>query len=150
MKHNELTKRIIGAAIEVHRNLGPGLLESAYQECLCHELHLNGIGFQRQVSLPVNYKGLRLDCAYRLDLLVEDLVIVEIKAIDELDQIHSAQVLTYLKAAGKEVGLLMNFNVAVLKNGLKRLINDAAGKPPGFSPRFLRDLRVSVVNTETH
>ncbi len=143
MRGNELTERIIGAAIEVHRHLGPGLLESAYEECLCHELHLNGLRFQRQVSLPVSYKGLRLDCAYRLDLLVEDLVIVEIKAIDELAPIHQAQLLTYLKATGKEVGLLLNFNVPVLKEGIKRVISNF----PGSSPFFLRDLRVSVVKT---
>ncbi len=148
MRDSELTERIIGAAIEVHRHLGPGLLESAYQECLCHELQLNGLRFQRQVALPVKYKSLRLDCAYRLDLLVEDTVIVEIKAIEALAQIHQAQLLTYLKAAGKQVGLLMNFNVAVLKDGLKRVINNLDEASPGFSQRFLRDLRVSAVNTE--
>ncbi|HTX36326.1 MAG TPA: GxxExxY protein [Bryobacteraceae bacterium] len=147
MKENEVTERIIGAAIEVHRHLGPGLLESAYEECLCRELNLVGLRFERQVSLPVNYKGLRLDCAYRLDLLVENLVIVEIKAIDELAPIHQAQLLTYLKAAGKQVGLLMNFNVPVLKDGLRRVINNSDSKTPGFSPFFLRDLRVSVVKT---
>jgi GxxExxY protein len=149
---NELTERIIGAAIEVYRHLGPGLLESAYEECLCHELCLNGIHFERQVPLMVSYKGLRLDCAYRLDLLVEDLVIVELKAIDALAAIHQAQLLTYLKAAGKQVGLLMNFNVAILKDGLKRVVNHYGGAPmessPESSPRFLRDLSVSAVNTE--
>ena len=144
MRENELTEKVIGAAIEVHRHLGPGLLESAYEECLCHELHLNGIRFQRQVSLPVDYKGLHLDCTYRLDLLVDDLVIVEIKAIDDLAPIHHAQLLTYLKAAGKPVGLLINFNVAMLKDGLKRIVNDYSG----LAPRFLRDLRVSAVDTE--
>jgi GxxExxY protein len=148
LKDSELTERIIGAAIEVHRHLGPGLLESAYQECLCRELQLNGLRFQRQVSLPVKYKSLRLDCAYRLDLLVEDLVIVEIKSVEALAQIHQAQLLTYLKAAGKQVGLLMNFNVAVLKDGLKRVSNTLDETSPGFSPRFLRDLSVSAVNTE--
>jgi GxxExxY protein len=146
MRESELTERIIGAAIEVHRHLGPGLLESAYEECLCHELNLNGLRFQRQVSLPVSYKGLRLDCAYRLDLLVEDLVIVEIKALDEMAPIHQAQLLTYLKAAGKQIGLLMNFNVAMLKDGLKQVINDSGAKSPGLSPFLLRDLRASVVN----
>ena len=153
MRENELTEKIIGAAIEVHRHLGPGLLESAYQECLCRELSLNSIQFQRQVSLPVNYKGLRLDCVYRLDLLVEDLVVVEIKAIDELAPNHAAQLLTYLKAAGKQVGLLLNFNVALLKDGLKRVVNHYIGIPLDFSlgpPRFLRDLSGSAVNTEPH
>jgi GxxExxY protein len=147
---NELTEKIIGAAIEVHRHLGPGLLESAYDECLCYELSLSGLRFQRQVSLPVGYKGLRLDCAYRLDLLVEDLVIVEIKAIDELAPIHQAQLLTYLKAADKKVGLLLNFNVTVLKDGIKRIVNHYVGEPLDSSPRFLPGLRVSAVNREPH
>jgi len=147
MREGELTEKIIGAAIEVHRHLGPGLLESAYEECLCHELNLNGLRFRRQVSLPVSYKGLHLDCAYRLDFLVEDLVIVEIKAVDELAPIHQAQLLTYLRAAAKQVGLLMNFNVAMLKDGLRRVIDDSPGSSPGFSPCFLRDLRGSVVKT---
>jgi GxxExxY protein len=147
LRENELTERIIGAAIEVHRHLGPGLLESAYEECLCHELKLNGLEFKRQVGLPVCYKGLHLDCAYRLDLLVEDLVIVEIKAIDDLVPIHHAQLLTYLKAAGKRVGLLINFNVPMLKDGLKRVVNKLDENSPGFSPRFLGDLRASAVNT---
>jgi GxxExxY protein len=146
MRVNELTEKIIGAAIEVHRHLGPGLLESAYEECLCHELNLSGLRFQRQVSVPVAYKGLRLECAYRLDLLVEDLVIVEIKAVDELAPIHQAQVLTYLKAMGKEVGLLLNFNVPVLKDGIRRVISNSSGS----SPFFLRDLRVSVVSSGPH
>jgi GxxExxY protein len=124
---NALTDRIIGAAIEVHRHLGPGLLESAYEECLCHELNLSGLHFQRQVHLPVNYKGLKLDCAYKMDLVVEDAIIVEIKAIDELSAIHKAQLLTYLKASVKRVGLLINFNVPVLKNGLKRMVNHYTG-----------------------
>jgi GxxExxY protein len=124
---NALTDRIIGAAIEVHRHLGPGLLESAYEECLCHELSLVGLHFQRQVHLPVNYKGLRLDCAYKMDLVVEDAIIVEIKAIDELSAIHKAQLLTYLRAADMRVGLLINFNVSVLKNGLKRMVNHYTG-----------------------
>ena len=144
MRENEVTEKIIGAAIEVHRHLGPGLLESAYEQCLCHELSLVGLRFERQVPLPVSYKGLRLDCAYRLDLLVSNLVIVEIKATDDLSPIHQAQLLTYLKATGKQVGLLLNFNVPVLKDGIRRVICNS----PGFSPCFLRDLRASVVNTE--
>jgi GxxExxY protein len=148
LRENELTERIIGAAIEVHRHLGPGLLESAYEECLCHELDLSGLAFKRQVGLPVSYKGLHLDCAYRLDLFVEDSVIVEIKAIEELAPIHHAQLLTYLKAAEKRVGLLINFNVAMLKDGLKRVVNKLDENSPGFSPRFLSGLRVSAVNSD--
>ena len=124
---NALTNRIIGAAIEVHRHLGPGLLESAYEECLCYELSLMGLKFRRQVHLPVNYKGLLLDCAYRMDILVEDAVILEIKTVDDLLPIHKAQLLTYLKAADKRVGLLINFNVSILKNGLRRMVNQYAG-----------------------
>ena len=165
---NALTDRIIGAAIEVHRHLGPGLLESAYEECLCHELNLSGLHFQRQVHLPVNYKGLKLDCAYKMDLVVENAIIVEIKAIDELSSIHKAQLLTYLKAADMRVGLLINFNVPVLKNGLKRMVNHyteafptprssaPSAQTPGkgsnadslssSSPRFSPHLSVSAVS----
>jgi GxxExxY protein len=116
-----LTGDIIGAAIEVHKALGPGLLESAYEECLCRELELRGISFKRQQTLPVLYKGLRLDCGYRVDLVVEESVIVELKACDELLAVHQAQLLTYLKLTGLKVGLLINFNVPVLKNGIRRL-----------------------------
>jgi len=118
----ELTEQIIGAAIEVHRALGPGLLESAYEECLCHELHLRGIKFQRQVDLPVGYKGLKLDCRYRLDIVVENSVLVELKSIEQFLPIHQAQLLTYLRLSGKKVGLLINFNVAVPKNGVIRRV----------------------------
>ena len=124
---NQITERIIGAAIEVHRHLGPGLLESAYEERLCYELNQLGLAFQRQVSLPVSYKGLKLDCGYRIDIVVENCVILELKSIDELAPIHSAQLLTYLRLTGMQVGLLMNFNVPVLKNGLKRLVNEYDG-----------------------
>ena len=127
MRENELTDRIIAAAIEVHRHLGPGLLESAYEECLCHELHLLGVAFRRQIALPVTYKGMKLECAYRLDLLVEEMVIVEVKAVEALAPIHSSQLLTYLKLTNKHVGLLINFHVPVLKNGLKRVVNRYAG-----------------------
>jgi GxxExxY protein len=127
---NDLTDKIIGAAIEVHRHRGPGLLESAYEACLCYELAAGGLQFRRQEQLPVAYKGLRLDCGYRMDLLVEDTVVVELKSIDELLPIHSAQVLTYLKASEKRVGLLINFNVPVLKKGLKRIVNRYAGPSP--------------------
>jgi GxxExxY protein len=115
--HEELTERVIGAAIEVHRALGPGLLESAYEECLCHEFHLRGLGFQRQVPLPVEYKGVRLDCGYRIDLVVEDAVVLEIKCVEHTLPVHEAQLLTYLKMTGKRVGLILNFNVAVLARG---------------------------------
>lgn len=113
----ELTESIIGAAIEVHVALGPGLLESAYEECLCHELHLRGIPFERQVPLPVEYKGVKLDCGYRLDLLVKSAIILEIKCIEHVLPVHEAQLLTYLKMTGKRVGLILNFNVAVLSRG---------------------------------
>ena len=142
---NEITDRVIGAAIEVHRHLGPGLLESAYEECLCYELSRSGLRFERQVPLPVEYKGLRLDCAYRLDLLVEGSVLVELKAIEELLPIHKAQVLTYLRAARKQ-GLLINFNVEVLKNGLSRIVNEYIGEPP----RDLRVLRASALREKAN
>ena len=122
MEINRITETIIGAAIEVHRALGPGLLESAYEECLCRELSLRGIPFERQRSLPVEYKGLRLDCGYRLDLLVADTVVVEIKAVESLLPIHEAQLLTYLRLGGWKVGLLINFNVAVLRQGIRRRV----------------------------
>lgn len=116
----ELTGEIIGAAIEVHRMLGPGLLESAYEECLCHELNLRRLRFERQVPVPVSYKGLSLDCAYRLDVLVEKSVILEIKSVDALTGIHQAQLLTYMKITQVPVGLLINFNTSILKNGIIR------------------------------
>jgi len=122
-RENEITKLVIGFAIEVHRALGPGLLESAYEECLCYELAREGIRFQRQVALPVRYKGVTLDCGYRMDLLLDNLVIIEIKAVESLCAIHEAQLLTYLKLAEKPVALLINFNVPVLKQGLKRIVN---------------------------
>ena len=118
-----LTEKIIGAAIEVHRHTGPGLLESAYEECLCFELSKLGLHFRRQVALPVSYKGIKLDCGYKMDLLVEDSVVLELKTVDQLLPIHAAQLLTYLKLSGKPVGLLINFNEPVLKKGLKRLVN---------------------------
>jgi len=115
LEQEHLTEAIIGAAIDVHRELGPGLLESAYEECLCHELHLRGLHFQRQVDLPVIYKGLKLDCGYKLDVVVDEQVIIELKSIEKILPIHHAQLLTYLRLSGKRIGLLMNFNVAVLK-----------------------------------
>jgi GxxExxY protein len=118
----ELTSQIIGAAIEVHRALGPGLLESAYQACLARELSLREIPFAQQTELPVEYKGVSLECGYRLDFLVAEKVVVELKAVDELHPVHEAQLLTYLKLTGCRVGLLINFNVAVLKTGIKRMV----------------------------
>ena len=119
---NDITRAIIGAGIEVHRALGPGLLEAAYEACLCRELSLREVPFERQRSLPVVYKGLRLDCGYRIDVLVADAVVVEIKAVERLLPIHEAQLLTYLKLGGWQVGLLMNFNVPVLKQGIRRRV----------------------------
>jgi GxxExxY protein len=121
MDINDLAGNIIGAAIEVHKVLGPGLLESSYEECLCHELHLRGLSFQRQKEIPLLYKGVKLDCGYRLDVIVEKSVILEIKACERLQSIHEAQLLTYLKLSGIKWGLLINFNVPVLKSGIKRL-----------------------------
>ncbi len=122
-RYDFLTHKIIGSAIEVHRNLGPGLLESAYEQCLCKELTDSGLGFERQVKLPINYKGCLLDCGYRLDLLVENKVIIELKADHQLENIHEAQLLTYLRLTRMKLGLLLNFNVVLLKNGVKRLVN---------------------------
>jgi GxxExxY protein len=119
---NELTDAIIGAAMEVHRVLGPGLLESTYEMCLCRELSLRGISFERQVPIPVEYKGVKLDCGYRADLVVDGAILVEIKAIDSLLPIHEAQLLSYLKLGGWKVGLLINFNVELLKHGLRRRV----------------------------
>lgn len=120
--HGEITERVIGAAIEVHRVLGPGLLESAYEECLCAELRERGVVHQRQIPLPVEYKGTRLDCGYRLDLLVEEVVVVEIKAVSNLESIHEAQLLTYLRLGGWKVGLPINFNVPLLRDGIVRRV----------------------------
>jgi len=150
VEQNEITDRVIGGAIEVHRQLGPGLLESADEECLCYELSRSNLCFERQVHLPVDYKGLRLDCAYRLDLVVEGLVIVEIKAIDEWLPIHSSQLLRYLRASRKQVGLLINFNVEALKDGIHRIVNEYTGPPISKSPRNLRVLRASALNKEAN
>jgi len=122
MNANEITEQIIGAAIEVHQVLGPGLLESAYEECLCHELKVRGLSFERQRPLPVEYKGIELECSYRLDLLVENVIVVEIKAVSAIEPIHEAQLLTYLRIGGWRIGLLVNFNVPVLKNGIRRRV----------------------------
>ena len=122
LMEEELTHQIIGAAIEVHRTLGPGLLESAYEECLCHELKLRELPFERQVNLPIEYKGILLSCGYRLDIVVANTVLIEMKAVPRVLPIHEAQVLTYLRLSGKHVGLLMNFNVAVLTHGIVRKV----------------------------
>lgn len=122
-RENLVTEKIIGCAIEVHKALGPGLLESAYEECFCYELSQNGISFSRQVPLPVVYKGIKLDCGYRIDVLVDDAVIVELKTVEKLLPIHEAQLLTYLKLYRRSLGLLMNFNVPALKDGIKRFVN---------------------------
>jgi GxxExxY protein len=118
----ELTHQIIGAAIEVHRLLGPGLLESTYQECLCQELAQHGLPFERQKPVPVVYKGVKLDCGYRLDLLVFDRVILELKSVDSLAPIYDSVLLTYLKLSGHRIGLLINFNVQILKDRIRRLV----------------------------
>jgi len=122
LKLQELTKEIIGAAIEVHKALGPGLLESAYEECPCHELGLRELAFESQPSLPVAYKGVKLDCGYRVDIVVEKEVVVEIKCVNELLPVHDAQLLTYMRLGGSEVGLLMDSHVAALKQGLRRKV----------------------------
>ena len=122
LKAEKLTSEIIGSAIDVHRELGPGLLESVYEECFCYELGLRSIEYQRQIQLPVNYKGHYLDCGYRMDVLVEDTVIVEIKAVDTILPVHKAQLLTYMKLSGKSVGLLINFHEAIIKDGLIRMV----------------------------
>jgi GxxExxY protein len=121
LPNDPLTEKIIGFAIEVHRQLGPGLLESAYEECLCYELDQAGFAYRRQVPLPVTYKAVRLDCGYRIDIVVENRVIVELKAVERLIPIHEAQVITYLKLSGVPTGLLLNFNTAVLRDGIRRL-----------------------------
>ncbi len=120
MEINKITELIIGCAIEVHKVLGPGLLESAYEECLFFELQKEGLNVERQKPVPVVYKEIKLECGYRMDLLVENIVVVELKTVDALNPVHEAQVLTHMKFANKPVGLLINFNVTLLKNGLKR------------------------------
>ncbi len=131
----DLTERIIGAAMEVHRALGPGLLKSTYEECVAREMQLSGLGFERQVSLPVAYKGVQLDCGYRLDFLVERAVVLELKAVDMLRPIHEAQLLTYLRLGGWTVGLLINFNVPILRNGIKRLVLNYEDVSASSAPR---------------
>ena len=122
MEFDELSNKVIGCAIEVHRGLGPGLLESTYEQCLARELSLANISFEIQAPLPVVYKGLQLDCGYRIDLLVEKRLIIELKAVDRLLPIHEAQILTYMKLAEISLGLLINFNVRLLRDGIKRFV----------------------------
>ena len=120
MENNQITEKIIGCAIEVHKKLGPGLLESAYEECLAFELKSAGLTIERQVPVPVVYKEIKLECGYRIDILVEKAVILELKSIDALAPVHEAQILTYMKFANKTIGLLINFNVKLLKDGIRR------------------------------
>jgi GxxExxY protein len=122
LKHGELSSRIIRCALKVHTELGPGLLESAYQQCLCHELHLSGVKFESEKPLPVVYKDCKLACGYRIDILVEDRIIVELKSIERLMDIHKAQLLSYMKLARIDKGLLINFNVEHLRHGIKSLV----------------------------
>ena len=123
-EEDRLSKDIIGAAIEVHRHLGPGMLESAYEKCLCKELEIRNIEFEKQKPLAVVYKGITLDCGYKLDVVVEGKVILELKSVNKLESIHDAQLLTYLKLADLKLGILINFNVPVLKDGIKRIVNN--------------------------
>ena len=120
--YEDLSGKIRGAAMEVHRELGPGLLESAYEECLCYELTQRGIPFQRQLPLPVTYKGIHLNCDYKIDILVDHKILLELKSVDVLIPIHEAQLITYLKLSGCKLGLLMNFNGPMLKDGIKRFV----------------------------
>ena len=124
MKDNEITQLVIKSAIEVHNHLGPGLLESSYQECLYYELRQYDFQVSKEIGLPLIYKGVKLDCGYRIDLLIENQVIVEIKSVEALNEIHLAQVITYLKLSGCKVGLLLNFNVHRMKSGIRRVVNN--------------------------
>lgn len=123
MNENQLSNEIIGCAIEVHRNLGPGLLESAYQECLFYELQQAGLKVRKEKPMPIVYKEVKLDHGYRIDLLVEEKVVIEIKTVEDFTDVHLAQVLTYLRLGNYKLGLLLNFHATVLKNGIKRIIN---------------------------
>ena len=123
-EEDKLSNEIIGAAIEVHRNLGPGLLESAYEECLCKEFEIRAIGYERQKPLAVVYKGITLDCGYKLDIVVVGKVILELKSVSKIESIHEAQLLTYLKLADLKLGILINFNTPILKEGIKRIVNN--------------------------
>jgi GxxExxY protein len=122
MEINELTEKVIGCAIEVHKSLGPGLLEAAYEQCLAKELNLKGIKFETQAPLPIKYKGMELECGYRVDFLIEKVLIIELKSLEKILDIHKAQILTYMKLSSIKVGLLINFNVKLLKNGIQRFV----------------------------
>jgi len=135
MTENEVTEKVIGCGIEVHRALGPGLLESIYEECLAMELRLRGLSFERQICIPLTYKGQPVSIDLRIDLLVEQSVIVELKAIETVLPIHDAQLLTYLRLTGKAVGLLINFNVPLLRDGIRRLVNHYTGLRVSAPPR---------------
>jgi GxxExxY protein len=124
MNENELSNKIIGCALKIHKSLGPGLLESAYEECLFYELSKEGLKVEKQKSLPLIYEEVKLECGYRIDLLVENKVVIEIKAVESLNDIHFAQVLTYLKLSKCKLGLLINFNVTILKEGIRRVVNN--------------------------
>ena len=124
MNTNHLTGEVIGAAIEVHKHLGPGLLESAYEECLCHELSLRKITYERQKQLPITYKEVKLDLSYRLDVVVEGKIILELKACEKIEDIYKAQLLTYLRLSGLKLGLILNFNVPIMKQGIVRVVNN--------------------------
>jgi len=121
---NQLSSKIIGAAIEVHKTLGPGLLESAYEQCLCHELSIQGLLFEKQKPLSIDYKGRKLDCGYRLDIVVEKADIIELKSCEKIEPIHKAQLLTYLKLSGLNLGLILNFNVSLMRDGIVRIVNE--------------------------
>jgi len=123
MDINQLSSKIIGAAIEVHKALGPGLLESAYEKCLCHELKLRGLSFDNQKPLPLVFKGEELDCGYRLDIVVDNAIILEVKSCERIEPIHKAQLLTYLKLSGLKLGLVLNFNVPAMRDGIVRMVN---------------------------
>jgi GxxExxY protein len=126
MDINQLSNKVIGAAIEVHKALGPGLLESAYEECLCEELDLRGLQYKRQEPLPLRYKGRKLDCGYRLDVVVENAIVLELKSCEKIEPIYEAQLLTYLKLSGLHLGLILNFNVTMMKDGIKRIVHQLA------------------------
>ena len=126
MDINQLSSKIIGAAIEVHKALGPGLLESAYEKCLCYELNQRGLAFERQKSLPVICKGQKIDCGYKLDVVVENTIILELKSCEEIEPIHKAQLLTYLRLSNFKLGLLLNFNMPFLREGIVRIANGLA------------------------
>jgi GxxExxY protein len=146
----QITERIIGSAINVHRELGPGLLESAYQACLEYDLAKEGVSFQRQVALPLTYQGIRVECGYRADLLVEDQVIVEVKSVETIARIHYAQMITYLKLRGCRVGLLLNFNVPSMRQGIRRVTNRSMSHYPADEEKptagFLRIKPVARLN----